>query len=404
MNENTSVYRLNGKPPALISLLLLICFGSVAAIMIAPALPAIADYFHISAGEAQQTMSIFLLGFAVGQLIYGPLSNRFGRKPAIFIGIGVAALGSLACVLSAALDSFYFLLLSRLIMALGSSVGLTVAFTIIADFYHPHQARKVNATVIIPFAVMPGLATMVSGWLVENFGWQSCFYLFDIYTLLLFCTVFLLDETLQTKDFSALKPHHVATNYLKMLHNKSLVGNGFIYGCCGAAVYVFGSVAPFIAIHNLNISPTQYGTLNIIPYSGIIVGSISSRWLPSWFTAKHSVCLGLTIMSVSILAMLVFFVNNQINLITLLAPMFFTMIGLSLCWSNAITLGQSQVSDKSNATAVLNFICVFAAFLGTLIAGVLNHFGPLILPIMLVSLALMGVAIYFSVVYKERYD
>src|SRR4029078_3396446 len=132
MKKNTDyIHRLEQKEPHIFILIIMCSFASMGAIIFTPALPEIGQFFHVAQGHSQLTISLFLLGYAIGQLIYGPLANRFGRKPAFFIGVFIATLGSLFSILSEPLQSFGLLIFGRVLEALGSSAGLVISFTII---------------------------------------------------------------------------------------------------------------------------------------------------------------------------------------------------------------------------------------------------------------------------------
>ena len=129
-------YRLNVKKPHLACLMLLIGFPSVATVFISPALPQIGSFYHISPAYTQQLMSLFVVGYAIGQLFYPPIANRFGRKIAIYSGLVLYLFACLVCLAGIYSHIFSLLLIGRLLMALGASVGMAITFTIINDFYH----------------------------------------------------------------------------------------------------------------------------------------------------------------------------------------------------------------------------------------------------------------------------
>ncbi len=173
-----NIYRLNVKEPKLVCLIILSAFASMGAVLMTPALPEIVRYFHITQGKAQLTVTLFLVGYAFGQLIYGPLANRYGRKPAFYVGIGVATLGSIFSILSSPTHSFELLLFGRLCEALGSSVGLVISFTIISDFYYPDQSRRIMSYMMMAFAIVPGVAVFLGGFIAQYLNWESCFYFY----------------------------------------------------------------------------------------------------------------------------------------------------------------------------------------------------------------------------------
>jgi DHA1 family bicyclomycin/chloramphenicol resistance-like MFS transporter len=145
------------------TLLLLISFASVNAVLFTPALPTIAHYFGVAEDTAQQTITLFLIGYALGQLIYGPLANRFGRKPALYIGITLQILSSLLCVLAGVLNEFWLLVLGRFLLALGSAVGLKMTFTLVNESYEPKVASRKMSYLMLAFAITPGIGVAVGG-------------------------------------------------------------------------------------------------------------------------------------------------------------------------------------------------------------------------------------------------
>ena len=102
-----------------------------------------------------------MIGYAAGQLIYGPIANRFGRVKTLHIGLSIAILGTIFSILSSPFESFVLLLFGRFIEAIGCSVGLVISFTIINDFYYSHQARKIFAIFMVSAAIVPGIAIMI---------------------------------------------------------------------------------------------------------------------------------------------------------------------------------------------------------------------------------------------------
>ena len=106
-------YRLNTKKPHIISLILFISFPSVAAVLISPALPVIAQFYEISVNNSQQLITIFLIGYVIGQLVYSPFANRYGRKPASYIGIAIYLVSCMLCLFAIYIQNFEVLLIGR---------------------------------------------------------------------------------------------------------------------------------------------------------------------------------------------------------------------------------------------------------------------------------------------------
>ena len=142
----------------LLILLFLASFASVCAVLYTPALPDLAKFLDISNSEVQKSLSIFLVGYAFGNLIWGPVANRYGRKGATFIGIVLAIFGSFMTLAIKLYPYAWLLNTGRLITALGASVGIKIAFTYISDLYPKEESAGKIAYLMLSFAIAPGLA------------------------------------------------------------------------------------------------------------------------------------------------------------------------------------------------------------------------------------------------------
>ena len=382
-------YRLQTKKPHIISLMLLSAFASMGAILMTPALPEIGHYFNVSSGTAKFTVTGFLLGYALGQLFYGPIANRWGRKPAFYIGIVIATIGSVFSILSSSADSFGLLIVGRFLEALGSSAGLVVCFTMINDFYYKDQARVVTSLLMMAFAIVPGMATLIGGFVVQYADWQGCFYFLLIYGLLLTIPVWRLPETVSQIDHHALHYQHVSKNYWSVLRHKKLIGYGLLYGFTSACVYLFGAEGPFIGINVLHTSPALYGVLGLLPFVGTLLGSIVAVRLAK-ADPKLVLRLGFSCLLLGALVMLICFVFKAVSMITLLLPAGIMFLGVPMMVSTASASGMQEVEDKGNGSAVLNFVGMSMPVLMTFMLGTLHVSAAWILPLlMLVSLGLM---------------
>ena len=381
--------------PHILGLMLLGAFALMAGLILTPALDKISSFFKVSQEVAEMTVTIFLLGYAAGQLIYGPLSNRYGRKNAVYIGIAIATLGSLFSILAAPIESFSLLLLGRLLEALGSSAGLVVSLTIINDFYKDQQQRKRKMTAImLGFALVPGAAIFISGFIVQYLDWRYCFYFLLLYGLSLLISTAYFPETLEQPDPHALKIKKIIVNYLNLLKKIRLIGFSICVGLANAAVYLFGIKGPFIALH-LNIPTASYGVLGIIPYLGGCLSCLISTNL-SHIKPIHFVRFGFLFQLIGAIMMFALFLIGEVTLITLLFPMLFVCAGQPLLGASALLLATNETHDKSNGSAVATFGAIFIPTLMTFLLALLNIKSAIVLPsLMLLSLALMF-ATYFS--------
>lgn len=387
------------KTPSLLTLLLLVSYPSVGAVLFTPALPTLAEFFQISAGTAQLTITLFLIGYALGQLPYGPLSNKIGRKPTLYIGLTLSIFGALLCGLAGFLHLFWLLLIGRIIAALGASVGLMMTYTIVSDFYQPEEGRKKLAFVSLAFAIAPGAAVALGGLLTQLLNWESTFYFQALYGLLLFLLCSRLPETSTTLSAEPFNLKLIIDSYIKRCNNAKLIVCSFIQGSCTSFVYIFASLAPFMVIHILGLSPSVYGILNLIPAVGMILGSVLSHHTQHLLSPQRSILLGLFLILPSAIAMLIFFALGKFNLWTLFTPYFFMNIGITLAYINCPAIGTGQAKNKPNASAVLGFINISMCVLTVFVLEIINSQNPLWMPLLFCALLLLLFPLYWKLLY-----
>jgi MFS family permease len=374
------------------TLLLLISFASVNAVLFTPALPNIAHYFGIGEDTAQQTITWFLVGYATGQLVYGPIANRFGRKPALYTGISLQIVSSLLCVLAGLIHEYWLLVIARFLLALGSGVGLKMTFTLVNECYEPKIASQKISYLMLAFAITPGLGVALGGILNTYYGWTSCFYAGAIYGLALLFFVAHLPETQKTLNLNALIMKHLVHGYSSQFKNTQLITGGLLMGGSTCFVYVFAAVAPFIAINIFGLNSAEYGMANILPPIGLILGSIVGARLSKKYSLESIIRAGILIASLGAVSMFVAMFIQLPILFSLFLPMIIIYFGLCFILANASTLAMSHVSDKAHGSAVMNFINMGLATLVVLCVG-LFPMKTLLLPAIYIVLciAMMGI-------------
>lgn len=379
--------------PPFITLLLMISFASVNAVLFTPLLPEIALYFSISDSTAQLTITWFLVGYALGQLLYSPIANRFGRKVALFIGIIVQILSSLLCVLAGFMCTFTMLVVGRFFLALGAGVGLKMTFTLVSEIYEPVTASQKLSYLMIGFAITPGLGTMIGGYLGAHFAWTSAFYSGAIYGAILLVLVTRLPETKKNLDLDALQLNTLLTKYIIQFRNQPLLVGALLMGSATCFSYLFAALAPFIAINTMNMDISNYGEANLLPAIGLILGSIISAKLSKILTPGFMIGLGIMITSASSILMFVLILNRSSPIVGLFIPMVFGHLGLSLIFTQASTVAMSNTIDKAHGSAVMNFVNMGLATSVVLCASSASV-NPLVLPSIYIVICSFMVVLY----------
>jgi MFS family permease len=379
--------------PSFFTLLLLISFGSVNAVLFTPALPEISHYFSVSSDLAEHTIIWFLIGYALGQLFYGPIANRFGRKPALYIGIILQMISSIICVMSAYLHLYSLLVVGRFLLAIGSGVGLKMSFTLVHEIYEPKVASQKISYLLMAFAITPGLSIALGGVLTEHLGWVSCFYAGIIYGIFLLILVSRLPETLTHLDMNALKLQNLFHDYFIQFKNKKLVSGGLLMGGSSCFNYAFVTFAPFIAIQLSGMSSSEYGFANLLPPMGLLLGSLISAQLVNRFDLKYVIRMGLFIVTMGVGMMFFTMIMHASIIVSLFMPMMIIFFGLCFILGNSSAIAMSTVQDKSHGSAVLNFLNLALATVIVMFSGYLP-LKMLLLPSIFVGFIIIMIILY----------
>ncbi|MCE5319244.1 MAG: MFS transporter [Parachlamydia sp.] len=371
---------------SLLLLSIIISFASVLSVLFVPAFPEMAIGMGISSAQVQMTLSIFVVGYAISVLPYGPISNRFGRKPAIYLGASIATCGSLLVLIAGECSLFWLMIIGRFITALGSGVGLKVAFTMVGDVYQKEAATKKLSTLILAFAITPGLGIAIGGFLTQYLGWRSCFYFMAAYCLFVLALSFFLPETAKERDAAALDLRKIKEGLFGTFRNATVITCGLLMGCGASVIYLFAALGPFIGISLLGVSPNEYGLLNFIPPAGMIAGSFLGLFLAGKWEPLKVIALGISVIFIFSSAMLALSLMDTFNIWCLFLPMLFIYLGFSLVYSNASSMALSRAPDKSNASAVMHFCNLGTAVVMLFIVTALPFKQPFILPLVFLLL------------------
>ncbi len=328
-------------------LLALVTFsGTLAMHIFVPALPAAATDLGASIGEMQMTVSLYIFGLAVGQLIYGPLSDRYGRRPVLMSGLVLYTLAGFAALFA---PGVHALIVARLFQALGGCAGLVIARAIVRDTSTADDTAKRLAVMNLMVTVGPGLAPIAGGALAATLGWRSIFVaLCALGVLNMLMTWKMVPETGRRNAEASMKS--LSRDYLALLRSPAFVGYAIGGGCATTSMYAFTAAAPFIVINELHRPATEVGICLALLIFGYWIGSMIATRLIGRIAMRP---LMLVSNLVSIVAAIAFFglaATGELGLLPMMAAIMVYTIGAGVASPNALTLAVS-VNPKVTGSA-----------------------------------------------------
>jgi DHA1 family bicyclomycin/chloramphenicol resistance-like MFS transporter len=284
MNEDSvrqSTIKSSGSAGVLVFSTLVLCaaFGEVATGLIVPAMPALGEIYNKTPGTVQLTIGAFAVMFAVGQLFFGPFSDRRGRRTALLIGAVLTLIGS---AMAATADGFWMIIAGRAIQGVGAASGYVVSRAIVRDIYGAEGAAKAMALL---FALMAGsflAAPLVGGILLDLASWRAVYVFASAAALIwLASTLFIMRETGTAAPASETQPIHIV--YLGLFRHRGFLAFMLSHSVGYAGLYCFVAGAPYFFIESLGLKPSSYGVIAAIVVAGFLVGSTAARYaIPLW--------------------------------------------------------------------------------------------------------------------------
>ena len=366
---------------------LLTAVGPFAIDMYLPALPAIAIELHASPAAAQATILSFFLAIALGQLVYGPVADSFGRKAPLYFGIVLYVFGTIACSLAPTIE---WLIFARFIQGIGACAGGTIPSAIVRDLHTGHEAARLMSLIMLVFSVSPMLAPLTGSFIVQFGTWREIFWIIAVLGLLsLAVAVFWLKETRPPDQRIAFDAGAIARNYIALFRDRRYLGVVLIgaFGISSFFAYLAGS--SFIFIDHFGLTPTEFSlafSVNAIAFIGMaqFAGFFGKRFgLPKVINAALAFYLLMTVV------LLVITLSGVDNVFVFIGCLFIAFGAMGLVIPSTAPLAlQEYGATAGTASALMGTLQLVTA---AVVIGIVSAFSGT-LPMIIAMVACAAIA------------
>ena len=350
------------RPIVLVTLTFVMTLGILASTIYVPSIPAITRALGTSVVRVQLTFVGYLFAFAVGMLVLGPLSDRFGRRRVLFLGLAFGVLGSLACFLAPTIG---FLIGARVMQGIGACAGLVVGRATIRELYGRDGAAQVIAGLAIAMTLVQSFAPIPGGYLQAWLGWRANFAAVTVFAIAALALA--LRYTPETSapprpgmGSAPLLARSMLTSYLNLIRTRQFLAYALVAAGAHAGFHIFAAGAPAVLIGGFGVRPTEYGYYASLPPIGFLVGSFVSNRLSRPLGADAMIRIGSLVLVTAGLVMLALALFGAANPYAVVGPMIFVCCGSGLITPNAVasSLGVDRriIGAASGLTSFLQMI------------------------------------------------
>lgn len=380
-----------GARPSILLLVVMVALSPFAINVIAPSLPGLAQAFRTDYGTAQLTLTWYLAGVAAGQLLFGPLSDRFGRRPVLIGGLLAYVAGSLACLMAPTID---LLIAGRVAQALGGCAGMVLSRAIVRDVWGRDQAASVLGYVTMGMAVAPMLAPTIGGLLESWYGWRAAYWaMLGGGVFVVIVALARLPETHFDRTRS-ISPGSMITGYVALLRNPLFVAytaTGMFNTC---QFFAFLGAVPYVAMSVIGVEPLVYGLLFMMISAGYMVGNFVSGRFATRMGVQRMLLLGCSTCLTATVIMAACVYLGPLTAWSVFVPMSLGAMGSGMILPSAMAGAVGATARAAGAASGLMGFMQMTA--GAAASFVVSHFETMMLDAMVIGVTLSAAGAFVS--------
>lgn len=362
---------------------LILILGSLTALgpfsidMYLPGFPAIAHDLNTTAAKVSQTLSGYFVGISLGQLLYGPLLDRFGRRKPLFIGLAVYILASAGCAVATSVEQ---LIILRIIQAVGSCAATVASVAMVRDLFPVSENAKVFSLLLLVVGFSPMIAPTVGGYVTDAFGWHAVFMILTVMGVAIFAaTALWLPDSYKPDKTLSLKPRPIIMNFLEVLREPQFYTYSITGAVAFAGLFAYVSGSPIVFMEVFHVDGKVYGWIFAFLSVGFIGSGQVNTLMLRRFSSEQIVNVALICQAVIGLAFLAAALNGALTLTSTLVFLFLFLCCVGYTYPNAAALSLAPFTRNAGSASAL--MGAFQMGAGTLISIAISLFEePSIIP------------------------
>ncbi|WP_075217252.1 multidrug effflux MFS transporter [Mongoliimonas terrestris] len=346
---------------------MLVAIGPISMALYTPAMPTLVTAFGTTMAMVKATLTAYFAGFALAQLVCGPLSDGYGRKPVV---LGFLALYVAASLVALVAPTAEWLIAARFVQGVGAAAGVAISRAIVRDSFTGQQSARIMNTIGIWLAVGPALSPTIGGILLQVFDWHAIFVSMVVYGVVLLAVVAVgLPETNRTPDPARARPAGLVSAYRMLLADRRFLRPSLVVGLTIGGLYALGTMLPFVIIERVGLSPTAFGLGMLMQSGSFIAGGIVTRRLLKRMDAGRLVIPGLVLCATGGVMLFASLSLLPPSFLGIMGPVGVFAFALALFMPAMTTEGLAPFPQAAGAAAALmGFLQMGGGFAGSAIA------------------------------------
>lgn len=329
---------------------LLAAIGAMSLALYTPAMPQIVEAFGTTEAMVKMTLTVYFAGFCISQLVCGPMSDGFGRRPVTLAFMGIYLLGSILAMLSGSIETLLF---ARFLQGVGAAVGVTVSRAIVRDLFTNEASARVMNLIGIVISIGPALSPTLGGIAMQLFGWHSIFAIMvTMGFVVVLVAIFAVRETVQP-DSSLIRPRELFGSYGKLLMSRYFMYPSLAVAGTTGALYTSATVLPFVLMQRVGMSASAYGLGMLLQTAGFLTGGLLFRALMMRISSIRLAMIGFATVLLGGISMAVVLTLFEPSYLIVMLPMSLYAFGIALIMPQMTSAGMARFPHMAGAASAL---------------------------------------------------